>query len=293
MGGDSGFLPVLGIQPALGRVFASGEDQAGRNNIVVLSRKLWRKRFRSDQEVIGRAVTLNDQSYIVIGVMPDLDPKPPDLWIPIDLPDEAQKVGKHSNNVIGRLKPGVTIEQARVELAQIAQRLEQQYPDSNTGHGAYVISMHDQTVGNVRRGLWILFGAVGFVLLIACANVANLSLTRAASRQREVAIRAALGAGRGRLIRQLLTESLMLSGLGAGAGLLLALWIVDLFRNLKGIDIPRLEQVNIDGRVLAATVGFALLTGILTGLAPAWRSSRPNINQWLNDGTRTSTGPAR
>src|SRR5262249_19743653 len=222
-----------------------------------------------------------------------LYPNAPDLWLPIDLADEVIKVGRHSSLVIGRLKPGVDIEQAQAEMSRVAHQLEQQYPNSNVGHAAYVISLHEQMVGRVQRALWVLFGAVGFVLLIACANVANLLLTRAAGRQKEIAIRAAIGAERGRLIRQLLTESLLLAGAGGGAGLLMALWITDLFRKIKAVNIPRLEQVSIDGRALAATVGFALLTGVLTGLAPAWRCSRPNVSRWLNDGTRTATGLGR
>src|SRR5215470_9025024 len=287
------FFSVLNVSPLLGRAFAPGEDQAGRNNIVALNQKLWERRFGSDPEVVGKTITLSDRPFTVVGVMPALYPNSPDLWLPIDLADEVIKVGKHSSLVIGRLKQGVGIEQAQAEMTRVAHQMEQQYPNSNVGHGAYVISLHEQMVGKVQRALWVLFGAVGFVLLIACANVANLLLTRATGRQKEIAIRAALGAGRGRLIRQMLTESLLLAGVGGGAGLLTALWITVLLRKIKAVNIPRLEQVNIDGRVLAATVGFALLTGILTGLAPAWRSSRPNVSQWFNDGTRTSMGLGR
>jgi putative ABC transport system permease protein len=287
------FFSVLGVSPALGRAFASGEDQAGRNNIVVLGQKLWQRRFGSDPEIVGQTITLSDQPFTVIGVMPPLYPQQPDLWLPIDLRDEEQRVGRHSNLVIGRLKPGVNVEQAQVEISHLAHQLEGQYPNSNVGHGAYLISLREQIVGAVRRALWVLFGAVGFILLIACANVANLLLTRAAGRQKEMAIRAALGAGRRRLIRQLLTESFLLAVVGGGAGLLLAAWITDLLRNINAVEIPRLEQVNLDGRVLTMTVGLTLLTGILTGLAPAWRSARPNVSQWLSDGGRTSAGPGR
>jgi len=287
------FFSVLDVAPLLGRVFAPGEDRAGRNNIVILNQKLWQRRFGSAPDVVGKNITLSDRPYTVVGVMAPLYPNAPDLWLPIDLADEVIKVGRHSSLVIGRIKPGVDIEQAQAEMSRVAHQLEQQYPNSNVGHAAYVISLHEQMVGRVQRALWVLFGAVGFVLLIACANVANLLLTRAAGRQKEIAIRAALGAERGRLIRQLLTESLLLAGAGGGAGLLMALWITDLFRKIKAVNIPRLEQVSIDGRALAATVGFALLTGVLTGLAPAWRCSRPNVSRWLNDGTRTATGLGR
>src|SRR5262245_13328687 len=287
------FFSVLGVPPLLGRAFEPGEDQAGRNNIVVLNQKLWQRRFGSDTEIVGKTITLSDRPYMVVGVMPALYPNTPDLWLPIDLADEAIKVGRHGGLVIGRLKPGVNIEQAQAEMSRVAHQLEQQYPQNNVGHGAHVIPLHKEYVGNVQRALWVLFAAVGFVLLIACANVANLLLTRAAGRQKEIAIRAALGAGRGRLIRQLLTESLLLAGVGGGAGLLMALWGADLFRKIKAVNIPRLEQVNIEGRALAVTLGFALVTGILTGLAPAWRSSRPNVIPWLNDGTRSSAGLGR
>jgi putative ABC transport system permease protein len=195
---------------------------------------------------------------------------------------------------MGRLKPGVSLEQAQAELANIAHQLEQDYPDSNVGHGVQTVSLHDEVVRNVRPALLILFGAVGFVLLIACVNVANLLLTRAAARQKEMAIRTALGAGRGALVRLMLTESLLLAGFGGGLGLLLAFWLIDLIPKFKAIDLPRLDQVRLDFRVLAATVGFSLLTGLLAGIAPAWRNSGPRLNQWMNEGPRGSTGgPSR
>lgn len=283
---------VLAVPPRLGRTFLPGEDQAGGNNIVVVSEGLWKRRFGSDPDIVGKTISLNDQSYTVIGVMPSVD-FIPDVCLPINLPSEAQKVGKHGHQVIGRLKPGVTLGQAQVELAGIAHQLEQQYPNNNVGHEVQVVSLHENTVGDVRRALLVLFVAVGFVLLIACANVANLLLTRTATRQKEIAIRTALGAPRLRLIRQLLTESCLLAAMGGGAGLLLALWIIDLLPKIETVNIPRLEQVKVDGTVLAATIGLSLLTGIMTGLAPAFRSSMPNLNQTLNDGTRSSAGRGR
>jgi len=293
----SEFFSMLDVAPVLGRTFISGEDQQP-NPIVVLNASLWKARFASDPEIVGKTVTLSDQKYTVIGVMKrqcvgawlNSDP---DVWLPIDLPDETRRVGRHSNNVIARLKPNVTLEQAQSELAMVAERLEQQYPNNNVGHGVHIDSLHEAMVGSTRLALLVLFGAVGFVLLIACANVANLLLTRAAGRQKEIAIRTALGAGRGRLVRQMLTESCLLAVIGGGVGVLLALWIIDLLPKIKAVNIPRMDQIGIDGRVLAVTLGLALLTGIITGLAPAMQSSRFNLSQALNDGTRTSGGLGR
>lgn len=285
------FFPVLGVAPIHGRVFLPGEDQAG-DKIAILNEGIWQRRFGSDPEIVGQTITLNDQSYSVVGVMPSLN-FIPEVCVPISLALEAQKVGKHSHQVIGRLKPDVSLAQAQADLARVASQLERQYPNSNVGHSAQVVSLHENTVGDIRRALLVLFGAVGFVLLIACANVANLLLSKAAARQKEIAIRTALGAPRVRLIRQLLTESCLLAAAGGGAGLLLALWIIDLLPKITAVNIPRLQQVTIDGPVLAVTIGLSLLTGLITGLVPALRSSKQNLKHSLNDGTRASAGVGR
>lgn len=291
------FFSVFEVEPLLGRTFETGEDQ-NPNPIVVLNANLWKSHLGSDPDIVGKTVTLSDQKYTVIGVMERkcvgawLNDDP-DIWLPIDLPDEGRRVGRHGNNVIARLKPNVTLEQAQAELTQVAAGLEQQYPNNNVGHGVHIDSLHEATVGSVRPALLLLFGAVGFVLLIACANVTNLLLTRAAGRQREIAIRTALGAGRARLVRQMLTESCLLALMGGGVGVLLALWIIDLMPKLKAVSIPRIDQIGIDGRVLAVTLGLTLLTGMITGIAPALRGSRFNLTQSLNDGTKSSIGLKR
>jgi len=286
------YFAVVGVPPLLGRTFAPGEDDQGGAKVVVLGHKLWSQRFGSDPNVINQTVRLNDQIYTVVGVMPALE-LVPDVLVPIDLRGEVRKVGKHSHQVFGRLKPGVTIEQAQADLGLVAQQLEQQLPDANRGHNVQVVGLHEAVTGRAQLPLLTLFGAVGFVLLIACANVANLLLSRAAVRQKEMAIRTALGASRWRLVRQTLTESLLLSLCGGGLGLLSAFWLVTLLSKVTAVNIPRLEKLNIDSRVLLATFGFSILTGLLTGIAPAMRNSEPRLYEWIKDGLRGSLQPAR
>ena len=286
------YFSVAGVPPMLGRTFAPGEDQEGGAKVVVLGHKLWSQRFGSDPSVVNQTVRLNEQSYTVIGVMPELE-LVPDVLVPIDMRGELRKVGKHSHQVIGRLKPGITLDQAQAELGHVAQQVEQEFADANRGHGVQLVALHQEVTGNAQLPLLTLFGAVGFVLLIACANVANLLLSRAASRQREMAIRTALGAGRWRLIRQTLTESLLLALFGSGLGLLSAVWLVTLLSKITAVNIPRLDKINVDGRVLLATFGFSILTGLLTGIAPAWRNSEPRLYEWIKEGMRGSLNPGR
>jgi putative ABC transport system permease protein len=286
------YFSVVGVPPLLGRPFAPGEDQGGGAKVVVLGHKLWTQRFGADPGIVNQTIMLSDQSYTVIGVMPALELMP-DVIVPIDMRGELRKVGKHSHQVMGRLKTGLTLEQAQAELTHVAQQLEQEFAAANMGHGVQVVALHEEVTGNAHLALLTLFGAVGFVLLIACVNVANLLLTRAAVRQKEMAIRTALGAGRWRLIRQTLTESLLLAAIGGGLGLLSASWLIDLLSKITAVNLPRLDQVGMNGRVLLATVGFSLLTGLLTGIAPAWRNSEPRLYQWINEGARGSVNTGR
>ena len=285
------YFNVLGVPPILGRTFLRGEDQ-GTANVAVLSQKLWADRFASDPGVINQTIRLSDQAYTVVGVLPKLE-LVPDVVLPMDLPDELLKVGKHSHQVLGRLSPGVSLDRAKVELSLASQRLEKESPETNQGHGITAIPLHDLVTGNSYLALVTLFGAVGIVLLIACANVANLLLVRAANRQKEMAIRAALGAGRWRIIRHSLAESLVLALLGGGLGLLLAYWVVELAGKITAVNVPRLDQVNVDSRVLIAAFSFSILTGLLTGIAPALRNSEPRLIKWINEGARGSVGKGR
>ena len=287
------FFPAMGLAPIAGRTLQTGDDRAGYDRVAVLSNRLWQQRFASDARIVGRSILLDDQGYTVVGVMPGRGDFDPDLWLPMDLASEAQRVGKHSNFVFARLKTGVPEQRAQTELTDIALGLEKEYPTDNAKHGVNIVSVYDDNVQGARKPVLILFGAVAFVLLIACANVAHLLLTRAAGREREIAIRTALGARRGRLISQLLTESLLLAAAGGALGLLLAAWVIDFLPRIKAVEIPRLAEISLDGSVLAATAAITILTGVISGIVPAFRGSKSRIAQFLVEGARGSGTRAR
>src|SRR5688572_723986 len=294
-----GFFAMLGAQPQLGRDFLLEEDQPGRNNVVVLSHGLWQRRFGGDPKIINQSLTLSGQSYTVIGVMPASfrfggGDEPTELWTPMAFTaQEAQNHGGHYVAAIGKLRTGVTVDQASAEMSTIAGRLAAQYPEANTGWNVKIIPLLEYSVRTIKPALLVLLVAVAFVLLIACANVANLLLARAAGRQREIATRTALGAGRWRIIRQLLTESMLLSLAGGVVGLLLAKWGTDLLLTLAPSDLPRMSNVSIDGRALAVTAAITFLTPLIFGLVPALQASKPNLNETMKDAGRGSTEGGR
>ncbi|MCA1565385.1 MAG: ABC transporter permease [Acidobacteria bacterium] len=289
---------ALGAPAALGRTFTPEEEQDGRDKVVILTHDFWRRRYAMDSSIVNRTLKLNGQPYTVVGIMPEDFNFPPtgnDILIPFTITDKVRaERGNHYVRAMGRLKPGVTYAQADAELAAIAGRLEAQYPETNSNRTIGVESLKASYVRGPRPGLIVLLGAACFVLLLACANVANLLLVRAASRQREIAIRMALGAGRFRLIRQLLTESVLMALFGGALGLLFAVWGVDLLK--AGIPaslsryLPGWKNVGIDAQVFWFTLGVSLLTGIVFGLAPALQATKTDFNEALKDGGRTSGG---
>jgi putative ABC transport system permease protein len=299
---SSDVFAVLGVQPLLGRTILPEEDKVGAPPVVVLSHGLWQRRYGSDPELVGQQVSLDGVSHTVVGIMPKgfqfpLRARPVELWTAIgldaDRPWMANRGSHPGITAIGLLKPGVTLEQARAGMAAVTGNLAQQYPQTNKHTTAVLEWFNDEMIGDIRPVLFVLLGGVAFVLLIACANVASLLMSRATARQKEIAIRTALGASRKRIVRQMLTESMLLSILGGLLGLVLALWGIDLLMALSPASIPRLRDTGIDGRVLAFTLVVAMLTGFVFGLAPALSGSKPDLNGSLKDGSRGTTEGVR
>ena len=291
---------ILGVQPAAGRLFERGEDAPGHESVAIISHALWQRRYAGDRGAVGRQVTVNGKPYTIIGIMPDafhfpsglpgeFGPIQVDMWIPtLQAPDMAQR-GSHNFWVIARLKTGSTVEQARAEMQNIGRNLAVQYPASNKDLGVVVVSLQDYVTGNVRPALLLLLAAVGVLLLLACGNIANLLLSFAESRRREMALRAAIGAGRGRLIRQSLIESAILAFVGAGAGLLMASFGLDIVVRWIPSGIPRIQQTSIDGGVILFTGVAAVVTGLLFGLAPALSCSHVNVYESIKQAASNLT----
>jgi len=293
---STSFFPLLGVEPQLGRAFRPEEDKPGANQVAVMSYGLWQRRFGADPGIIGKPISLNGKSFIVVGVMPRSFqfPRNNQLWIPIAFDaKEAGNRGAHYLQVVARIRSGTTLEQAQAEMTTIAARLEKQYPATNTSIGAVVTPLHQQVVGKIRPALLVLLGAVAFVLLIACANVANLLLARAAVRQKEIALRLALGATRSRLIRQFLTESVLLASLGGAVGLLLSLAGLNVLKGFIPPNIPQAGNITIDGKVLIFTMLVSLATGLIFGLAPALQAAHFNLNDTLKESGRDSDAGTR
>ena len=287
---------VLRVNALHGRVFTNDEDKPGGTPVVVLSYPLWQRRFGGQTNILNQTITLNSKSYTVIGIMPEsyAYPSRVEMWVPVgQLADQQswQQRGNHPGLYgVARLKPGVTYAQAEADMNNVAANLAKQYPDSNTGNGIRMRPLIEIFVADVQRALWVIFGAVGFVLLIACANIANLLLARATARRKEMAIRTAVGASRWRIARQLLTESILLSLVGGTIGLVLARWGVDLILYISPNAIPRSREIGLDWTVLAFTIGVSFLTGILFGLIPAIQAGEVDVHETLKESSRGNSG---
>ena len=289
------FFQLLRVTPMLGGTFTVEHDVPGKTDVVVLSHAMWQQRFGGDRSIVGRAITLNGTPMTVLGVMPAgfQMPRDAEYWTPLAFDPAKASRGGHFLAVFARLKPGVTLEQANAELKTISERLAQQYPESSANESAEVVPLLDLIVGDIREPLLTLLAAVAVVVLIACANVANLLLVRASVREKEFAIRTALGAGRGRLVRQLLCESLVLALAGGAIGVVLAYGAIPIIQRLNAGSIPRVQDVSIDTTVLLFALGVSILTGLAFGLVPAWQASRGGVSAALKEGGRSSVGGGR
>ncbi|HVF70660.1 MAG TPA: ABC transporter permease [Chthoniobacterales bacterium] len=290
-----GFFDVMQVKPLLGRFFTSQEQVDGNDYVTVLTYALWQKRFAGDPNIVGKTITLSARPYTVVGVLPadfhslprGLLPAPAEFYRPVaEQPDEKDRASRHLR-AIARLKPGVTLSRAQAEMQLIARQLQSEHPESDANIGVHLVSLRDDLVNPVRPALIMLLGAVVFLLLIACANVGNLLLARSIARYREVAIRAAVGASRGRLVRQFMTESILLAAAGGALGVLAAIWCTSAIEALGSRLVPMLGTIEIDGGVLTFACVLSVITGVGFGSAPAWRASRVNLNETLNEGGRT------
>jgi putative ABC transport system permease protein len=294
---SANYLDAIGIKPIMGRNFYPEENQPGKDRVAIITHSLWQRRFGGDPNIVNKTITINTIVRTVVGVMPERFnfPKGAEIYAPLPMtPEVMSSRGNHSYYIVGRLKPNVSIESAQADTDNITARLEQQYPETNKGWGATVFPIVADTVRLYDTPLWVMMGAVGFVLLIACANVANLMLARASGRQREIALRAALGASRWRIIRQLLTESVIVALAGGAVGILIGFWGIDALRAANPGEAakyaPGWYQLGINFPTLAFTLGLSLFSGIVFGLAPALQVSKPNLNDSLKEGSRQTSG---
>jgi len=299
---SASFFPVLGVKPVIGRAFLPEEDQVGAAPVVLISSGFWNRKFASSPEVLGKSLTLNGKAYTVVGVIPaDFhytgdNFHRSDVYVPIGQWNDPTFRDRRTGmgmDAVGRLKPGVTFEQANADMEALGRHLAEEYPQADKGTGITLIPLKQNVVGSIRPFLLMLLAAVGFVLLIACVNVANLLLARSTARTQELAIRSALGASQGRIVRQLLTESLLLALAGGGLGLLLAAWGLQGALKVLPDALPRAEEVHLDGRVLLFMLAVSALAGILFGLAPALKNSQSDLHETLKEGGRGASGIAR